>query len=89
MIERIRFEGKIFNSIEEYNQYIEDKYMNVDYKWANEKFNKNNNGAIFTDSGKYGRLSIDYIYGKNKLQIFWYNIILLFRYLRRKHDKNK
>lgn len=88
-MERISFESHIFNSVEEYNQYIENKYLNVDYKWANEKFNKNNNGAIFIDSGKYGRLSIDYIYGKNKLQIFWYNIILLFRYLRRKHDKNK
>ena len=86
---KLQFEGKIFNSVEEYNNYISDKYDNIDYEWANKKFNLENHGAVYTYNNKYSRLYIDSIYGKNKLQIFWYNIILLFRYLRRKNDKNK
>lgn len=85
----IKFEDKIFNSVEEYNYYIANKYDNIDYKWANEKFNPEHHGAVYTYNDKYSRLHIDSIYGKNKLQIFWYNIILLFRWLRRKNVKNK
>lgn len=57
-----------------------------DYEWADSKFNPDNHGAVYTFDYK-GRLWVDSIYGKNKLQIFYYNLLLRIRYFKRKLNK--
>ena len=59
----------------------------LDYQYANEKW-VNGHGATFTEcTGK--PLHIDWIYGKNKLQLLVYNIILCIKFYRRKYGKDK
>ena len=61
---------------------MEDK----DYEWADSKFNPDSHAAVYTYDYK-GRLFIDSIYGKNKLQIFYYNLLLRIRRFKRKLNK--
>lgn len=64
--------------------YYED---HPDYEYARNKWVKGH-GASFTECIDKP-LRIDWIYGKNKLQLLIYNIILCIRFYRRKYGKDK
>lgn len=62
---------------------MEDKH--IDHEWIYSKFN--GQGASFKYYGKYGIAKIGYIYGVNKIQIFIYNTILWFKWIKRKYKR--
>ena len=51
----------------------------VDYEWINKKIN--GHGGVYSFNKTNGIITISYIYGKNNIQLFWYNIILFIKYL--------
>ena len=61
--------------------------MDIDYVYASIHWVKGH-GACFT-SANHKPLHIDWIYGKNRLQLLYYNLILAIRYYKRKFDRRK
>ena len=55
--------------------------IHPDYEYASKKW-KFKYGAI-TSYLENGPLRVEKVYGKNKLQIFWYNLILKIKWYRR------
>lgn len=53
----------------------------VDDAWINKKID--GHGGLYTFSKSNGLAVIGYIGHKNRIQVFGYNIILFFKYLRR------
>jgi hypothetical protein len=54
----------------------------VDCEWIDQKIE--GHGGCYSFNSTRGLATIHFIFGKNKIQILWYNIILLFKYLARK-----
>jgi hypothetical protein len=51
----------------------------IDYEWINKKID--GHGGVYSYKNPNGVIIINWIYGKNHIQIFWYNIILFIKYL--------
>ena len=57
----------------------EEWVEHVDSKWIDTKIGGHGGGYTF-DTVK-GVATIDFIFGKNFLKIFWYNVILFVKYI--------
>lgn len=57
----------------------------VDQAWIYTKIG--GHGGSFGSNGPYDLARIGYIGNKNFIQVFWYNIILYFRYLKRRFKR--
>lgn len=78
--------NKMNNNFSNYDYNFKFK-PHQDYEYANSKWVKGHMACFTEQINK--PLHIDCIYGKNKFQIFIYNIILAIRFYRRKlNDKN-
>jgi hypothetical protein len=56
--------------------------QHADYDWINKKVN--GHSSVYGYKQPRGLAVIYGIYGKTRAQIFWYNVILLFKYVKRK-----
>ena len=54
----------------------------IDYKWIKNKINGHGGGYFYDKTDRI--IIIDWIYGKNFIQIFYYNVRLFIKYLIRK-----
>lgn len=54
----------------------------IDDSWITEKINGNSGGYSYNKPS--GMVIIHWIYGRNHMQLFYYNMILLVKYLFRK-----
>ena len=55
--------------------------MHVDEEWIGKKID--GHGGSYGHSSITGLAYIGYIGNKNSVQVFWYNVILFFKYLKR------
>jgi len=74
--------GKKYNFRPIYCQHADVTAHHVDKSWIYDKID--GHGGCFGCSDPYGLAKIDYIGNKNSLQVFWYNLILYLRYVKRR-----
>lgn len=63
-----------------YTEYLHVDH--VDYDWITKKID--GHGGAYSYDSPDGKVTICSIFGKNRIQIFWYNLILYWKYLKRK-----
>ena len=51
----------------------------IDHDWIEKKIN--GHAACYGFDTTHGIVTIDFIYGKSHFKIFWYNLILLIKFL--------
>lgn len=53
----------------------------IDHDWISKRVN--GHGACYSYNSSNGLVFISWIYGVGRLRVFWYNIQLFFRYMKR------
>ena len=64
------------HQVSRYNRHI-------DTDWILSKVGDGSSGYVYYTSARHGIAYIRYIYGVNKVRVYYYNIILYLRYIKR------